>query len=69
MVYPPFSDLLLVGRIALIIGSTKGMGPATAKKCAYLNGATVIICSRSENRAKEVTRLNWMAKHILPILM
>ena len=46
--------MLLEGKVALVTGSTKGIGLAIAKEFAEHNGATVIVCSRNEDRAKKV---------------
>jgi 3-oxoacyl-[acyl-carrier protein] reductase len=55
----PFYDLLLEGKVALVTGSTQGIGLAIVKEFAEHNGATVIVCSRSEDRAKKVAaRIN-----------
>ncbi|RLJ70386.1 3-oxoacyl-[acyl-carrier-protein] reductase [Hydrogenivirga caldilitoris] len=45
----------LSGKIALVTGSTRGIGKATAYKLAEA-GATVIVTGRSEDRAKEVAK-------------
>jgi 3-oxoacyl-[acyl-carrier protein] reductase len=45
----------LSGKTALVTGSTRGIGKATALKLAQA-GATVIITGRSEDRAKEVAK-------------
>ncbi len=47
--------LNLSGKVALITGSTRGIGRATAEKLAEA-GATVIITGRSEDRAVEVAK-------------
>lgn len=44
---------MLEGKVALVTGSTRGIGLAIAKEFAE-NGAMVIICSRSEKRAKKL---------------
>jgi 3-oxoacyl-[acyl-carrier protein] reductase len=49
--------LLLNGKVALITGSTKGIGLAIAKEFAERNGPTVIICTRSDDRSKRVAAL------------
>ena len=49
--------MLLDGKVALITGSTKGIGLAIAKEFAERNGAAVIICSRSDDRSKRVAAL------------
>lgn len=41
---------MLEGKVALVTGSTKGIGLAIAKEFAEQNGAIVIVCSRSEVR-------------------
>lgn len=45
----------LSGKIALVTGSTRGIGRATAKRLAEA-GATVVVTGRVEERAKEVAR-------------
>ena len=47
--------LNLSGKIALITGSTRGIGRAVAEKLAQA-GATVIVTGRSEDRALEVAK-------------
>ncbi len=47
--------LNLSGKVALVTGSTRGIGRATAEKLAEA-GATVIITGRSEDRAVEVAK-------------
>ena len=44
---------MLDGKVALVTGSTRGIGLAIAKEFGE-TGATVIICSRSEKKAKEL---------------
>lgn len=45
----------LSGRVALVTGSTRGIGRVTAFKLAEA-GATVVVTGRSEERAKEVAK-------------
>ncbi len=45
----------LSGKTALVTGSTRGIGKATAEKLAEA-GATVIVTGRSEDRAREVAK-------------
>ncbi len=45
----------LSGKIALVTGSTRGIGRAVAEKLAQA-GASVVITGRSEERAKEVAK-------------
>ncbi len=47
--------LNLSGKVALVTGSTRGIGRATAERLAQA-GATVIITGRSEDRAVEVAK-------------
>ena len=47
--------LNLSGKVALVTGSTRGIGRATAEKLAQA-GASVIITGRSEDRALEVAK-------------
>ena len=50
---------MLEGKVAIVTGSTRGIGLAIAKEFAEHNGATVIVCSRNEDRAKKIAaRLN-----------
>ena len=41
----------LVDKVAVVTGSTKGIGFSISKEFAENNGATVIVCSRSEEQA------------------
>jgi NAD(P)-dependent dehydrogenase (short-subunit alcohol dehydrogenase family) len=43
--------LSLIGKIAIITGSSKGIGFAMAKEFAENNGAIVIVCSRKQEQA------------------
>ncbi len=53
---------MLDGKVALVTGSTKGIGLAIAKEFVEQNGAIVVVCSRSEDKAKRVaTQLNGKA--------
>jgi NAD(P)-dependent dehydrogenase (short-subunit alcohol dehydrogenase family) len=55
---------LLDGRVALVTGSTKGIGLAIAKEFAEQNGATVIVCSRSKDKAKKIAaQINGKTDH------
>ena len=47
--------LNLSGKVALVTGSTRGIGRATAEKLAQA-GASVVITGRSEDRASEVAK-------------
>lgn len=49
--------MLLDGKVALITGSTQGIGLAIAKEFAEHNGATVIVCSRSKDKARRAAAL------------
>ena len=49
--------MLLNGKVALITGSAKGIRLAIAKEFAEHNGATVMICPRSDGRAKRLAVL------------
>ena len=42
---------LLAGKVAVVTGSTKGIGFSISKEFAENNGATVIVCSRNEEQA------------------
>ena len=44
---------MLNGKVAVVTGSTKGIGLAIAKEFTEDNGATVIVCSRNEYSAKK----------------
>ncbi len=43
--------LSLIGKVAVITGSSRGIGFAIAKEFAEINGATVIVCSRKQEQA------------------
>lgn len=45
---------MLEGKVALVTGPTKGIGLAVAKEFAEQNGVIVLVCSRSEDRAKKI---------------
>lgn len=52
----------LIGKIAVITGSSKGIGFAMAKEFAENNGAIVIVCSRKkEQAARAVAQINGKA--------
>jgi NAD(P)-dependent dehydrogenase (short-subunit alcohol dehydrogenase family) len=54
--------LSLRGKIAVITGSSKGIGFAMAKEFAENNGAIVIVCSRKkEQAARAVAQINGKA--------
>ena len=42
---------LLADKVAVVTGSTKGIGFSISKEFAENNGATVIVCSRNEEQA------------------
>lgn len=48
---------MLNGKVAVVTGSTKGIGLAIAKEFTEHNGATVIVCSRDEYSAKKTAAL------------
>lgn len=48
---------MLNGKVAVVTGSTKGIGLAIAKEFTEHNGATVIVCSRREYRAEKTAAL------------
>ena len=48
---------MLNGKVAVVTGSTKGIGLAIAKEFTEHNGATVIVCSREERSAKKTAEL------------
>jgi 3-oxoacyl-[acyl-carrier protein] reductase len=51
--------LLLSNKVAIVTGSTQGIGFAISKEFAENNGATVILCSRSIDKAKRAAaRIN-----------
>lgn len=55
----------LQNNIALVTGSTKGIGLAIAQKM-HEHGATVIICSRKEENVKEAHNLLGKSSRIIP---
>jgi 3-oxoacyl-[acyl-carrier protein] reductase len=49
-------SLLLKNKIAVVTGSTRGIGFAIAKEFAENNGATTVVCSRNNEQAKRAIR-------------
>lgn len=49
--------MLLNGKVVLITGSAKGIGLAIAKEFAEHNGATLMICTMSDERSKRVAAI------------
>ena len=49
-------NLLLRDKVAVVTGSTKGIGFAISKEFAENNGATVIVCSRNKKQAERTIK-------------
>jgi 3-oxoacyl-[acyl-carrier protein] reductase len=49
-------SLLLKNKVAVVTGSTRGIGFAIAKEFAENNGATTVVCSRNNEQAKRAIR-------------
>ena len=64
-------DLELSGKVAIVTGSSRGLGLAAARSLAS-EGCRVTICARGEARlaeaAKEVAGLGRSADHVLPLV-
>jgi NAD(P)-dependent dehydrogenase (short-subunit alcohol dehydrogenase family) len=52
------SKVSLKGRIAVVTGSSKGIGFAISNEFAENNGITVIVCSRSIQKAERAAQTN-----------
>ena len=51
-------SLLLKDKIAVVTGSTRGIGFSIAKEFAENNDATTIVCSRNKDQAIKGSRAN-----------
>ena len=67
----PFMDLGLAGKIAIVTGSSKGLGLASARALAQ-EGCQVTICARGEasleEAAADLRRIAQRAADVLPVV-
>ena len=61
-------DLMIKGKVALVTASSKGLGKAAAKLLA-MEGATVIICSRTKETIEQTaSEIHQLTAEIIPIV-
>ena len=62
-------SLSLKDKVAVVTGSTRGIGFAISKEFAENNGAMTIVCSRNEEQAERAIKQINRAKYLLRKLM